>query len=294
MYIIPNTKGVHPNLSLAVVNSNISPYGKGELRLFFWDKSGTKIRYAWYDKNEWSSAYPEKGWDVPIGAGKGMDAIAWFDPLDGVHWSCFYCDAQGNLFELSCVSGSKSWTCKEVAAITADTDIRAFVKWDQGKLGKGHKLFILIIFLKYSDSWVKEIWYRSERDDLRSCFTRLRWKAFAGWSAETFVYPVNDTPTHLPFGGTETDTQEFCGVTLDNRIVKFNPARPGDMTYLPIMVASPSSAMRSVVVKWKGKTVKFVFFFMSLEGAKMHEKLAVTVWSEDFPTWVGPMLLPRQ
>ena len=134
MFILPHTKGVHPNLSLAATNSNISTYGKGELRVFFWDKSGTKIRYTWWTKKEWSCAYPEKGWDVPVGAGKGMDAISWFDPLDGVHWSCFYCDAKGKLFELSCVSGSKGWSCKEVAVITADTHIQALVKWEQGKI----------------------------------------------------------------------------------------------------------------------------------------------------------------
>ena len=128
--VVPNTQDVHPNLPLAAANSFALPDGKYQIRLFFWDKSGSRIRNAWWDGSRWALPELEEPWNVEVGAGQGMDAVVWYDPFKGVQWSCFYSEARGRLCEITCASGSQEWSSSEVGFINYDSHIQAFIKWE--------------------------------------------------------------------------------------------------------------------------------------------------------------------
>ena len=130
--LVPHTRGADPNLPMAIAHSYSLTYAGNELRIFFWDQDERKIRQAWWANGAWNGLLKDKYWDVPKGPGRAMDSICWFDVYEGVGWSCFYSDATGKLFELSCGPVSGPWTSAEVADIGAESYIQAFAKWEQG------------------------------------------------------------------------------------------------------------------------------------------------------------------
>ena len=129
-HVLPNTQSLHPNLPMAATNSFDLPHGGSQVRVFYWDKGGYHIRNAWFDGGRWALPVPEEPWEVPLGAGRGMDAITCYDPYKGVQWSCFYSEAMGRLCEITCTPGSTDWSFSEVGFTSPDSHIQAFVKWE--------------------------------------------------------------------------------------------------------------------------------------------------------------------
>jgi hypothetical protein len=143
--------------------------------------------------------------------------------------------------------------------------------------------------------WVKEVFYRSHgSDSYMLSFTKLRWQPFSGWSSTPIHVAFMESPITLPFCGNQLlDGEEIYGSTTDKRIMWFLPANPSNTSTLPTYVASPSNTIQSLAIKLGDTTVKAVFFFVSADSALLNDKLALTIWSDVFPLWVGPQLLPQ-
>ena len=71
-------------------------------------------------------------WEVPAGAGGGMGAIVWLDPVCGWRWSCFYTDSNGQLFELTIFTEIGKWRNEKISMIGSKTQISASVRWTEG------------------------------------------------------------------------------------------------------------------------------------------------------------------
>jgi hypothetical protein len=132
--LVPHTRGVHPDLPMAATNAVSLPYMDDEIRVFFWDENGLTIRNVWYTRDQWQAPFSEETVDVPGGAGHGMDAICWFDPVYGPCWSCFYSDGEGDLFEFTFSPRTRSSKNTKIGTIDSGSHIRAYARREEGDL----------------------------------------------------------------------------------------------------------------------------------------------------------------
>jgi hypothetical protein len=146
--ILPGTDNVDPRAPIGAAETTALPYAPHETRVFYWDKDGGRICQAWWCDERWTGGRKNpflEALDVP---GRGMDAIVWFDPIEGLLWSCFYTDVQGTLYEATFYPKTERWApLAVIAIIPPDSPIQAQVSWNQDecRCERGQHSFLLTL-----------------------------------------------------------------------------------------------------------------------------------------------------